>query len=68
MEISSMYANGGFESTEKLQEAVMSIGSTYGESIASMYNVLDANESISLNQEFEIDPDDPFFRKGKLGG
>jgi hypothetical protein len=33
-----------------------------------MYNVLDSNEAITLNQEFEIDPDDPFFRKGKLGG
>ena len=67
LEIASMYANGGFEDSDKLEQAITSIATSYGKSIAAIYGKITKDEleqAIGTAKEFDIDEDDPFFRSG----
>jgi hypothetical protein len=67
LEIASLYANGNFESSEKMEEAIMSIGSAYGRSIAALYGAIDKDDIQSEQAgEVDIDMSDPFFAAMKV--
>ena len=65
LEIASLYANGNFEKSEDMENAIKSIGSLYGRSIASLYGVADLSQD-QEEKEFDIDMEDPFFAAMKL--
>lgn len=65
LEIASLYANGNFESSDQMEQAIRTIGEAYGKSIASLYGIGVPQEQ--EQEEFDIDMSDPFFAAMKLG-
>ena len=59
LEVASLYANGNFESSEQMEQAIRSIGEVYGKSIATLYGVGIPQEQ--SEKEFDINMSDPFF-------
>jgi hypothetical protein len=67
LEVSSLYANGNFENSDQMEEAIKAISSAYGRSIAMLYGVIDKSDNnTTIASEENIDMNDPFFAAMKL--